>query len=106
MKKPRTTVGWIILIIDCFSHRNDKTHKNFRLNFEGYIDSVKAYSQDITQLGVQWHFTEVTVRTLDEGDSEFMTEEEQLDQAELYSGLMQVMYKADGVDGPKEMAIN
>ena len=30
------------------------------------------------------------MRTLDEGDSEFMTEEEQLDQAELYSGLMQV----------------
>ena len=32
------------------------------------------------------------MRTLDEGDSEFMTEEEQLDQAELYSGLMQVMF--------------
>ena len=62
----------------------------FRLNFDGYIDSVKAYSQDITQLGVQWHFTEVTVRTLDEGDSEFMTNEEQFQQAELYSGLMQV----------------
>ena len=62
----------------------------FRLNFEGYIDSVKAYSQDITQLGVQWHFTEITVRTLDEGDSEFMTNEEQFQQAELYSGLMQV----------------
>merc|ERR1712117_690386 len=61
-----------------------------RLNFEGYIDSVKAYSQDITQLGVQWHFTEITVRTLDEGDSEFMTNEEQFQQAELYWGLMQV----------------
>ena len=51
---------------------------------------MKAYSQDITQLGVQWHFTEVTVRTLDEGDSEFMTNEEQFQQAELFSGLMQV----------------
>ena len=51
---------------------------------------MKAYSQDITQLGVQWHFTEVTVRTLDEGDSEFMTNEEQFQQAELYSGLMRV----------------
>ena len=68
----------------------DHQISSFRLNFEGYIDSVKAYSQDITQLGVQWHFTEITVRTLDEGDSEFMTNEEQFQQAELFSGLMQV----------------
>ena len=68
----------------------DHQISSFRLNFDGYIDSVKAYSQDITQLGVQWHFTEITVRTLDEGDSEFMTNEEQFQQAELYSGLMQV----------------
>ena len=45
--------------------------------------------QEITELGVQWHFTEVTVATEEVGEGDFMTEEEEAKQADLYAGLME-----------------
>ena len=44
--------------------------------------------QELTDLGVQWHFTEVTVATEEAGEGDFMTEEEEAKQADLYAGLM------------------
>ena len=49
---------------------------SFYTDFPGYIDAVKRYSRSIVDLGVQWHFTEITVG-LDEEGGDFMTEEEQ-----------------------------
>ena len=34
---------------------------SFYTDFPGYIDSVKRYSRSIVELGVQWHFTEITI---------------------------------------------
>ena len=53
---------------------------SFYSDFPGYIDSVKRYSRSVVELGVQWHFTEITVG-LDEAGGDFMTEEEQTTQA-------------------------
>ena len=64
-------------------------------DFDGYIDSLKEYSQNFVQdLDVEWHFTEMTVAAVDEDGDEgdepsFMTPEEQEIQAILYAGLLQ-----------------
>ena len=64
-------------------------------DFDGYIDSLKEYSQNFVQdLDVEWHFTEMTVAAVDEDGDEgdepsFMTLEAQEIQAILYTGLMQ-----------------
>lgn len=46
---------------------------SYYLDFEGYIDSLKEYSQNFVQdFGVEWHFTETTVSALEE-ESKFMS---------------------------------
>jgi len=57
-------------------------------DFDGYIDSVKNYSKSIVDLGVEWHYTEVTVAT-PSATTEYMSTEEQTNQATLYAGLLQ-----------------
>merc|ERR1711988_529312 len=59
-------------------------------DFDGYIQAVKDYSQSIVALksGLEWHFTEVTVGTV-AATSDYMTTDEQTQQATLYSGLLE-----------------
>ena len=38
---------------------------------------------------MQWHFTEITIATTQADEGNFMTEEEEMMQADLYGGLMQ-----------------
>ena len=42
---------------------------SYYTDFEGYIDSLKAYSQSFVEdLGVEWHFTEITVSRTEESN--------------------------------------
>ena len=42
---------------------------SYYTEFEGYIDSLKAYSQSFVEdLGVEWHFTEITISSIEESN--------------------------------------
>ena len=63
---------------------------NYGSDDYGYIDSVKNYSKSIVDLDVEWHFTEVTVGLASANSDGYMTDDEQQNQATLYTGLVEV----------------
>merc|ERR1711865_967343 len=50
---------------------------------------MKSYSQSIRALGLEWHFTEVTVGTTTTSGGSYMDATEQVAQATLYKGLLE-----------------